>query len=148
MAQDIAVAMRFVFFRNLLFAFVAMSISSVCFSYDIRCEDVAVEKSRECVDASTKDADRILNESYEAVIDRAGARYIFQYQSQHEVHKAFLGRLKSSQRAWTKLRDTNCMLEGFEKEWDKNAYSADVDRCIAKMSLERAAYLNGILPAS
>ncbi|ATE75017.1 hypothetical protein CNN82_00840 [Pseudomonas frederiksbergensis] len=75
-------------------------------------------------------------------------RKIFQYQSQHEVYKAFLVRLKNSQRAWLKLRDTNCVLEGFENEWDRKAYSEDVDRCVAKMSLERAAYLNGILPAS
>ncbi len=94
-----------------------------------------------------KAADRVLNDSYDAVIDRAGFRYIFQYQSRHEEHKAFLDRLKNSQRAWIKLRDSNCRLEGFENEWDTTSYSADLNRCAAKMSLERALYLDGILPA-
>ncbi|WP_158243860.1 MULTISPECIES: lysozyme inhibitor LprI family protein [unclassified Pseudomonas] len=133
--------------RWMFCAFVAMSVSSVSFSQDAGCEAVAAGQRDECAEKAMKAADRVLNDSYDAVIDRAGFRYIFQYQSRHEEHKAFLDRLKNSQRAWIKLRDSNCRLEGFENEWDTTSYSADLNRCAAKMSLERALYLDGILPA-
>lgn len=55
--------MHVVFFRNLLFTFMSISISSVCFSHDVRCEDTAGEKSPECAESAMKDADRALNES-------------------------------------------------------------------------------------
>ncbi|WP_339496169.1 lysozyme inhibitor LprI family protein [Pseudomonas sp. RA_105y_Pfl2_P56] len=132
--------------RLMFFAFMAMSVSSVSFAQDADCEAVAGQRA-ECAEEAMKAADRVLNDRYEALIERAGSRYIFQYQSRHEEHKAFLDRLKNSQRAWIKLRDSNCRLEGFENEWDKPSYSADLNRCTAKMSLERALYLDGILPA-
>src|SRR5471030_2276843 len=80
-----------------------------------------------CADLAKSEADAKLNERYEALINRAYSRYIFQYQSQPEVKKAFVGKLKSSQRAWMKLRDTNCLLEGFENDWDKAAYAIELN---------------------
>lgn len=102
--------------RLMFFAFVAMSVSSVSYAQDADCEAVAGQRA-ECAEEAMKAADRVLNDRYQALIDRAGSRYIFQYQSRHEEHKAFLDRLKNSQRAWIKLRDSNCRLEGFENEW-------------------------------
>ncbi|WP_415772282.1 lysozyme inhibitor LprI family protein [Pseudomonas sp. LB3P38] len=109
-------------------------------------ENTAIQQVSICADLAKKEADTKLNDSYKALIDRAESRYIFQYQSQPEMQKAFLAKLKDSQRAWIKLRDTNCPLEGFENEWDKLAYSAELNRCVARMSLERATYLDKIIP--
>jgi uncharacterized protein YecT (DUF1311 family) len=124
----------------------------VCASFPLmsNAQDACSENSSEaqstkCAEMEMKIADAKLNESYKAVIERADSRYIFQYQSQPELNKAFLGKLKDSQRAWIKLRDTNCSLEGFENEWDKESYAADLNKCIARMSLDRAKYLDAII---
>lgn len=53
---------------------------------------------------------------------------------------------EESQRAWLKLRDTNCTLEAFEVEVGQPAYVTTVNNCIARMSLERSIYLDKTLP--
>jgi uncharacterized protein YecT (DUF1311 family) len=132
---------------KLIVVFIISSFSLVSSAEDACVESASSVQIAKCAEAEMKKADENLNESYKAVIERASSRYIFQYQSQPEINKAFLGKLKDSQRAWIKLRDTNCLLEGFENEWDKVSYAADMNRCIARMSLERAKYLDAIIPS-
>lgn len=133
--------------RVVIFVLAGASLPLMSFAQDVCAENMAEEQSAQCAQAEMEIADAKLNESYKAVIDRAESRYIFQYQSQPELNKAFLGKLKDSQRAWIKLRDTNCSLEGFENEWDKVLYAANLNKCIARMSLDRAKYLDAIIPS-
>jgi uncharacterized protein YecT (DUF1311 family) len=132
---------------RLIVAFIVSSFSLVSAAEDACLENASSAQIAKCAEVEMKKADAELNESYKAVIERASSRYIFQYQSQPEINKAFLEKLKDSQRAWIKLRDTNCSLEGFENEWDKVSYAADMNRCVARMSLERAKYLDTIISA-
>lgn len=133
--------------RGVVFVLVGALLPLMSSAQDVCAENTSEEQSAQCAQVEMKIADAKLNESYKAVIDRAESRYIFQYQSQPELNKVFLGKLKDSQRAWIKLRDTNCSLEGFENEWDKVLYTANLNKCIARMSLDRAKYLDAIIPS-
>lgn len=126
---------------------VAFSLSTTTFA-QVEC-DVrdAGSQIAICAELAKKEADIKLNDSYKALIDRAAARYIYQHQSQPEEEKVFLVKLRESQRVWIKLRDANCALEGIEGEWDKPTYKADLSKCVARMSLERATYLDRVIPA-
>ncbi|KPY61601.1 lysozyme inhibitor LprI family protein [Pseudomonas syringae] len=95
-----------------------------------------------CAKAEKNTADARLNDSYKKLIARAQG----QYRSDARLGDQFKANLKDSQRAWLKLRDTNCPLEAFEIEVGQAAYLTTINNCVAGMSLERAAYLDKILP--
>lgn len=133
-------------FVNGLLVVAGLSFSLTAYA-QVDCKEGSADESAICAELAKKEADEKLNDSYKDLLGRAESRYIFQYQSQPEIQKAFLAKLKDSQRAWIKLRDTNCPLEGFENEWDKPAYARELNNCIASMSLERAKYLDKIIPA-
>ncbi|WP_122569705.1 lysozyme inhibitor LprI family protein [Pseudomonas viridiflava] len=95
-----------------------------------------------CAKAEKNTADARLNDSYKKLIARAQR----QYRSDARLGDEFKAKLKESQRAWLKLRDTNCPLEAFEIEVGQAAYLTTINNCVAGMSLERAAYLDKVLP--
>jgi uncharacterized protein YecT (DUF1311 family) len=132
--------------KRCLLVVVGLSFSVMAFAQGDCKDGGAGESTIACSEFAKKEADAKLNNSYKELMGRAESRYIFQYQSQPEMQKGFLSKLKDSQRAWIKLRDTNCALEGFENEWDKPAYTMELNNCIARMSLERVLYLDGIIP--
>jgi uncharacterized protein YecT (DUF1311 family) len=132
---------------EVLYLVLGLSLSSIAYSKAECTEDGTKISAVACAENAKIQADTQLNDSYKELNDRAESRYILQYQSQPDIQKKFIAQLKDSQRAWMKLRDTNCPLELFESEWDKVSYAIGVDNCIAKMSLERAAYLNKIIPS-
>ncbi|WP_122847457.1 lysozyme inhibitor LprI family protein [Pseudomonas viridiflava] len=108
-------------------------------------ECVNSDTSREvdaCAKTEKNTADARLNDSYKKLIARAKG----QYRSDTRLGDEFLAKLKDSQRAWLRLRDTNCPLEAFEIEVGQATYLTTVNNCVAWMSLERAAYLDKILP--
>lgn len=94
-----------------------------------------------CVKQAKNSADSKLNVSYKRLIARVNA----QYQRDPEQGAKFLVKLKASQLAWLKLRDTNCAIEAFEYDEAMPAYEVAVNICVAKMSLERSIYLNSTL---
>ena len=57
-----------------------------------------------------------------------------------------MAKLKASQLAWLKLRDTNCAVEAFEYDESMPAYEVTVNICVTKMSLERSEYLDNTFP--
>jgi uncharacterized protein YecT (DUF1311 family) len=96
----------------------------------------------ECVEADRKDADARLNASYKKLM----GRFESQWKPEPEQGKAYMAMARDSQRAWIKLRDTTCPLEGTDVETGTAAYTTVTNKCIARMSLERAAYLDSIAP--
>ncbi|MBX8574465.1 lysozyme inhibitor LprI family protein [Pseudomonas cichorii] len=95
-----------------------------------------------CAKSARDSADARLNSSYKELM----ARIKNQYEADPKIGGDFATKLKESQRAWLKLRDSNCALEAFEIEPGQPAYIVTVNNCVTKMSLERSAYLDKILP--
>lgn len=97
-----------------------------------------------CVKQAKNSADSKLNVSYKQLIARVGA----QYQRDAELGAKFLIKLKASQLAWLKLRDTNCAIEAFEYDEAMPAYEVTVNICVANMSPERSNYLDSTFPVN
>lgn len=95
-----------------------------------------------CVKQAKNSADSKLNVSYKRLIARVNA----QYQRDAELGAKFLVKLKASQLAWLKLRDTNCAIEAFEYDEAMPAYEVTVNNCVTKMSLDRSNYLDSTFP--
>lgn len=95
-----------------------------------------------CAKSARDSADARLNSSYKELM----ARIKIQYEADPKIGGDFATKLKGSQRAWLKFRDSNCALETFEIEVGQPAYIATVNNCVTKTSLERSAYLDKILP--
>ena len=95
----------------------------------------------QCIEADRKAADAKLNASYKKLM----ARFESQQKRDPDQGKAFMAIARESQRAWIKLRDTTCPLEATEIDPDAVMHSTSINSCIARMSLERAAYLDGIV---
>ncbi|MFJ7796782.1 lysozyme inhibitor LprI family protein [Pseudomonas sp. NPDC096950] len=95
-----------------------------------------------CAKLAKDAADADLNSSYKKLLNRVKT----QYEADQNMGDSFMTKLKESQRAWLKLRDTNCALEAFEIEAGQPAYVTTVNNCIARMSMERSNYLNKTLP--
>jgi uncharacterized protein YecT (DUF1311 family) len=95
-----------------------------------------------CSEAAKKTADSQLNTSYHQLMARLDSQYLVD----PKLGEEYSAMVKESQRAWIKLRDTNCAVEAFEIEAGKPAYVGVVNNCIASMSQERSAYLDKIAP--
>ena len=95
-----------------------------------------------CSEAAKKTADSQLNTSYHQLMARLESQYLVD----PKLGEEYSAMVKESQRAWIKLRDTNCAVEAFEIEAGKPAYVGVVNNCIASMSQERSAYLDKIAP--
>ncbi|MFM9381204.1 lysozyme inhibitor LprI family protein [Pseudomonas sp. UV AK001] len=96
-----------------------------------------------CSEAAKKAADTQLNVSYKQLM----ARLESDYRADPALGAEYAAKVKESQRAWLKLRDANCPLEAFEIETGMPAHVFAVNSCIARMSRERSAYLDKIVPA-
>jgi uncharacterized protein YecT (DUF1311 family) len=94
-----------------------------------------------CVEAARKEADAQLNTSYKKLL----ARFESQQRRDPEQGKALMAMAREAQRAWIKLRDTTCPLEATESEPGVALHVTTINNCMARMSLERAAYLDTIV---
>lgn len=103
------------------------------------CKEVSIDG---CAEIAMKAADSRLNTRYHELM----ARLETQYQRDPELGAKYAAKVKESQRAWIKLRDTNCSVEAFEIETGKPAYVTAVNNCITRMSQERSEYLSKIAP--
>ncbi|WP_050550359.1 lysozyme inhibitor LprI family protein [Pseudomonas sp. GM60] len=128
--------------RNLLlFAALLIPLSVAATQSD--CANISTSQQVDvCAKQAKESADANLNVSYQRLIKRVGS----QYQVDATLRDEFMKKLKESQRAWLKLRDTNCALEAFEIEVGQPAYVTTVNNCVARMSLDRSVYLDKTLP--
>lgn len=126
--------------------FIALSLgllsASIALAED-NCKVITVSwQYDQCVEADRKSADAKLNASYKLLM----TRFESQWKREPEQAKAYMAMARDSQRAWIKLRDTTCPLEAIETETGSKAYTTLTNNCIARMSLERAAYLDAVAP--
>lgn len=97
----------------------------------------------ECSEKERSSADRKLNESYKKLLTRVEK----QYTTSPELKKQLTQEIRKSQRTWITLRDIDCNLEAFQIETRSQAYETTVNKCIARLSEARSAYLdNNISP--
>lgn len=96
----------------------------------------------QCAKMSRNTADVSLNDSYKRLL----ARFELQQKHDPDQGKVFMDMAKDAQRAWIKLRDSTCPLEATNTEPGVAAHTTTINNCIARMSVERAAYLDGIAP--
>ncbi|MCD5990466.1 DUF1311 domain-containing protein [Pseudomonas sp. CDFA 553] len=107
------------------------------------CSEInASQQVDRCSEIAKKAADSQLNTSYHQLM----ARLEVQYQADPEAGAAYALKVKETQRIWIKSRDSNCPLEAFEIEPGTSAYVTTVNNCIARMSLERAKFLDNTAP--
>lgn len=127
---------------NIKILLVCLFFSRFALADEPDCKNITVSAQvDECVKYAKESADLKLNLAYKKLI----ARVKSQYDVDPALGDKFLAKLKASQLAWIKLRDTNCPLEAFEIEEGKPAYITVVNNCIARMSLERSDYLDGTM---
>ena len=129
---------------NRLVRFIALSFgllfASTAFAEDT-CKVITVSwQYLECIEAEGKAADAKLNASYKKLM----ARFASERAEDPAEAEAFMAIAKDSQRAWLKLRDTTCLLEATEVQPGSQAQSLMVSLCKARISLERAGYLDAI----
>lgn len=127
--------------RNLALLVLGVLIAANCQAEDV-CKEVTQGVSvYRCSESKRKAADVQLNVSYKKLM----ARFESQQRVNPEQGKIFMAMARDSQRAWLKLRDTNCPLEVTDIEPEAEASFTTINFCIARMSTERAAYLDGIV---
>lgn len=83
-----------------------------------------------------------MNSAYKAALDRIR----HQYRQAPLTADQYISLLRGAQREWIKLRDADCKLEAFEIEETAEAYQVTINNCIARMSNDRAMYLERIAP--
>ncbi|AMS16973.1 hypothetical protein A3218_22695 [Pseudomonas chlororaphis] len=124
--------------------FILLSLLAILSSSAIggECDNITLSAQVDLCAKEKKDsADAKLNESYKDLISRVRV----QYEANSELGGLYLEKLKGTQRAWLKYRDANCDLEAFEVEVGLPAQITIVNNCVARMSEERTAYLNGVM---
>jgi uncharacterized protein YecT (DUF1311 family) len=125
--------------------FIALSFGCLfasCAMAEDDCKEITVSAQvDQCVEAARKEADKQLNASYKKLL----GRFEVQQRRDPEQGKALVAMARESQRAWIKLRDTTCPLEATEIEPGVAAHVTTINNCMARMSLERAAYLDTIV---
>nr|WP_285418966.1 lysozyme inhibitor LprI family protein [Pseudomonas sp. efr-133-TYG-5] len=130
---------------NRIVRFIALPIGMLCASIAQAKDDCKVidasSQVEQCVKADREDADAKLNASYKKLM----ARFESRWKRGSEQRKAYMATAKDSQRAWIKLRDTTCPLEATHVEQGSPTHTLVIDKCIARLSLERAAYLDAIV---
>jgi uncharacterized protein YecT (DUF1311 family) len=95
----------------------------------------------QCAEIARQAADVRLNDAYKKLL----ARFESQQYANPGQGKVFMAMARDSQRAWIKLRDTNCPLEATDIEPGTAAHVTTINNCIARMSLERSDYLDSIV---
>jgi uncharacterized protein YecT (DUF1311 family) len=126
-------------FALLLLGLIALS---PAFAEDDCKEITSSTQADHCAELAMKNADSQLNTRYHELM----ARLETQYKRDPQLGAAYAVKVKEAQRAWVKLRDTNCAVEAFEIEADKPAYATAVNNCITRMSQERSVELDRIAP--
>lgn len=85
-------------------------------------------------------ADREMNVGYRQLLENITSTY-----GDDPLGVELKSAIKTSQRAWLRLRDYDCELEAFAAERGTQAYEATLNHCVARKSTERISYLKGIV---
>lgn len=133
---------------NWLNRFLTLSFGLLCTSIALADGDCTVVSSSaqvdQCAEVAKTNADTQLNARYHELMERLEAHY----QRDSAMGAEHVAKVKEAQRAWVKLRDANCVVEAFEIDADTPAHRTVVNKCIERMSLERAVELDRIAPFS
>ena len=97
-----------------------------------------------CAENKKNDADKYLNKKYAELLAKINSEYV----NDDVLKKELIDKVKTSQRDWIKLRDSNCKLYSFQIESNSPAHQTAINECIARMSESRgkelAAFSNDI----
>lgn len=105
------------------------------------CGDISTNSQSERCSVSAKAAaDAQLNTSYQELLVRLEGGY----QTDPVLAASQKATVQEAQRAWIKLRDTDCQIDALETEPGSSAHVAAVNNCIASMSRERSVFLDNI----
>lgn len=105
------------------------------------CVDITTNSQSERCSVSAKAAaDAQLNTSYQELMVRLEGGY----QTDPVLAASQKATVQEAQRAWIKLRDTDCQIDALETEPGSSAHVAAVNNCIASMSRDRSVFLDNI----
>lgn len=105
------------------------------------CDAVADgEQTLECSVYSKDAAEQLLNENYQALLERTKAQYGGDKAQLADINN----KLKVAQQAWLKLRDADCAVEAFPATVGSKAFTISQNDCIARMSDERSEFLESV----
>lgn len=108
---------------------------------DDACADITTNSQRERCSVSAKvAADKQLNTSYQELMVRLEGGY----QTDPVLAASQKATVQEAQRAWIKLRDTDCQVDALETEPGSSAHVSAVNNCIASMSRDRSVFLDNI----
>ncbi|MEB0043807.1 MULTISPECIES: lysozyme inhibitor LprI family protein [unclassified Pseudomonas] len=126
---------------NALIAFVLLPVSAA-FAQDDCSETTSSLGVSPCSEAAKNATDSQLNTSYHQLMGRLESQYL----ADPKLGEEYSAMLNEPQRAWIKLRDTNCAVEAFEIDVGKPAYYQEsvelLNAVIARNPARTVAYLN------
>ncbi|MFC0225024.1 lysozyme inhibitor LprI family protein [Serratia aquatilis] len=94
-----------------------------------------------CSKEKRSSADSKLNAKYELLISEIKSAY----SSHSDLRDAYLNKIKTSQRAWIKFRDSNCEVYAFQIDKVSQVYETTINQCVVEMSDKRTEELTIII---
>lgn len=94
----------------------------------------------DCSIYSRETAEALLKENFQNLLNRVQSQFV----ANKTQFNDFTSKLKDAQKAWEKLRDTDCAVEVFPSAAGSKAFKISENDCIARMSDERSEYLESI----
>lgn len=105
------------------------------------CDGVDEDKQTlECSVYSRDTATKLLDENFQNLLERANT----QFGANKTEANEFIGKLKTAQDAWKKLRDADCAVEVFPAKPGSKDFNIGQNDCLARTSDERSEYLESI----
>ncbi|ARU90465.1 lysozyme inhibitor LprI family protein [Pseudomonas sp. M30-35] len=105
------------------------------------CNNIASSQQiYDCSKLERLTADKQLNTTYQNLISNIN----YQYKNDLKLKNELIQNIKTSQRIWIKLRDSDCGLESFEIEPGTQAYETTINKCVSRLSELRSEYLRSL----
>ncbi|WP_185640507.1 lysozyme inhibitor LprI family protein [Burkholderia ubonensis] len=95
----------------------------------------------ECSRVAGEGAARAVTLSYKDLLNRIKMQYV----NDTALGIDFSKLVASSQKYWKKLVEEDCRMEAFDIETGTQAYETTINRCVARKSLDRSAYLDSLV---
>lgn len=125
---------------SLSFLIAALQASSNAYAIDDCSKGKSVQQVYDCAEKNRVEAEADLNKEYAATKSRVE----YYLKSDQAEKKRYLDTLLTSQRAWLKYREHDCMLDGYAADKNSDASIAYISMCIADFDIARMKRLKEI----
>lgn len=114
--------------------------SSTVYAIDDCSKGKSVQQVYDCAEKNRVEAEADLNKAWQATKNRVESVF----SANESGRKEYLDTLLTSQRAWLKYREHDCMLDGYAADKNSDASIAYISMCIADFDIARIKRLKEI----